>query len=106
MSQILTTLQVNEALMSGLGTGWETSCKYHVMKTSISFFLFPFFLFYCFIYFKMHIVEHILHYFGYWIENNRQVHIQTTGWCTCTLSEVKPLFPSASKALHCTLIRH
>ena len=50
MSQILTTLQVNEALMSGLGTGWETSCKYRVMKTSISFFLFPFFvlLFYLF----------------------------------------------------------
>ena len=102
MSQILITLQVNEALMSSLGTGWVTSCKYRAMKTSSSVFLFAFF--YCFIYFKMYIVECTLHYFGYWMENNRQVHIQTTGWGTCTLLEVKPFFSSASKALHCTLI--
>ena len=44
----------------------------------------------------MHIVERILHYSGYWMENNRQVHIQTTGWGTCTLSEVKPFFPLIS----------
>ena len=50
MSQILITLQVNEARMSSLGTGWVTSCKYRAMKTSISFFLFAFFvlLFYLF----------------------------------------------------------
>ena len=61
------------------------------------FYFFLSFSFFCFIYFKMRIVEHILHYFGYWMENNRQVHIQTTGWGTRTLSEVKPFFPSASK---------